>query len=85
MLDRLKGRPFSPGRQATREIQVDTFPWQYKNMDDKIEVEVWDVVDTVLRDDDAPAGQWASTLLNHVCISAHTAFVLQPTPPSQAH
>ena len=58
LLDRLKGRPFLPGRQATREIQVDMFPWQYKNMDDKIEVEVWDVVDTVLRDDDAPAGQW---------------------------
>ena len=26
LLDRLKGRPFLPGRQATREIQVDTFP-----------------------------------------------------------
>ena len=65
LLDRLKGRPFLPGRQATREIQVDTFPWQYKNMDDKIEVEVWDVVDRARSgqagagagdEDDAPAG-----------------------------
>ena len=59
LLARLKGRPFVEGRPPTPEIQMESLMWQYKNMDDKIEVEVWDVVDNVLRDDDAPAGKLA--------------------------
>ena len=58
LLARLQGQPFSEAVQPSPEIATASIAWQYKNMDDKIEVEVWDVVDTVLRDDDAPAGQW---------------------------
>ena len=57
LLARLKGRPYVEGRAPTPEIQRESLLWQYKNMDDKIEVEVWDVVDNVLRDEDAPAGK----------------------------
>jgi hypothetical protein len=66
LLCRLRGLPFPQAYQGTPEIQMASIAWQYKNMDDKIEVEVWDVVDRARApdqaggagddDDDAPAG-----------------------------
>jgi len=65
LLRRLQGQPFAVDYVPTPEIQTSTFAWSYKSSDDKIEVEVWDVVDRVLADeqdrgvvddDDAPAG-----------------------------
>ena len=65
LLARLKGQPVPPEYAPTPEIQTASIAWVYKNADDKIEVEVWDVVDRALSeeqlrgevdDDDAPAG-----------------------------
>ena len=70
LLARLRGQAFSLAYEASPEIQTASIAWQYKNMDDKIEVEVWDVVDRARaagqasgggggeEDDDAPAGAW---------------------------
>lgn len=63
LLRRLQGLPHAAEYVPTPEIQTATFNWTYKSSDDKIEVEVWDVVDraivvgqAVADDDDAPAG-----------------------------
>jgi GTPase SAR1 family protein len=65
LLSRLQGKPFAVDYAPTPEISMATINWTYKASDDKIRVELWDVVDTVLADetnlrqaddDDAPAG-----------------------------
>ena len=65
LVRRLQGLPLQEEYEPTPEIQTATIRWAYKSSDDKIEVEVWDVVDRVLSngagqdeddDDDAPAG-----------------------------
>ena len=66
LLARLQGaKVIAPTHVPTPEITTATISWAYKNADDKIEVEVWDVVDRALSeeaergevdDDDAPAG-----------------------------
>ena len=66
LLGRLKGGSFFDTLESTPEIQTASIGWQYKAMDDKIEVEIWDVVDRVRaagasaaadeNDDDTPAG-----------------------------
>jgi hypothetical protein len=68
LMHRLQGKPFSSEYTPSKEIDTAFINWTYKNSDDKIKVEVWDVVDTVLEDevllgkvddDDAPAGALA--------------------------
>jgi len=70
-MHRLQGKPFSSEYTPSKEINTAFINWTYKNSDDKIKVEVWDVVDTVLEDevllgkvddDDAPAGAYARCL-----------------------
>ena len=67
LVQRLQGKAFSATEyKPSPEISTSYINnWTYKNSDDKIRVEVWDVVDTVLADelnvgtvddDDAPAG-----------------------------
>lgn len=60
---RLQGQSFSPTYTPTPEIQCTEIVWTYKATDDKIRIDVWDVVDKVLHDeslvldDDMPAGK----------------------------
>jgi len=60
LLARLQGRGIPPDYAPTPEIKTASFKWTYKNTDDRIMIEVLDVVDTAVVDDDAPAGACAA-------------------------
>ncbi|KAI9268827.1 hypothetical protein BDA99DRAFT_502755 [Phascolomyces articulosus] len=45
LFNRLQGAEFEEVYKSTPEIQVANIPWQYKDSNDVIKVEVWDVVD----------------------------------------
>jgi hypothetical protein len=91
LMHRLQGKPFSSEYTPSKEINTAFINWTYKNSDDKIKVEVWDVVDTVLQDevllgkvddDDAPAGAWAPCLRlawcgTEACGGTHAATALR--------
>ncbi|KAI8143313.1 P-loop containing nucleoside triphosphate hydrolase protein [Fennellomyces sp. T-0311] len=46
LFHRLQGGEFEAAYNSTPEIQVANIPWQYKESNDIIKIEVWDVVDT---------------------------------------
>lgn len=65
LFHRLQGKPLPAEYTPTPEIQIGQIKWTYKSSDDRIRVEIWDVVDRVLTDEvevakvddeDAPAG-----------------------------
>ncbi|KAI9312806.1 P-loop containing nucleoside triphosphate hydrolase protein [Dichotomocladium elegans] len=45
LFNRLQGAEFDPSYSSTPEIQVANIPWQYKESNDIIKIEIWDVVD----------------------------------------
>ena len=53
LLGRLQGKPFEPEYTPSPEIATAFIKWSYKSSDDKIRVEVWDVVDRTLAEESA--------------------------------
>ncbi len=90
LLRRLQGLRFVAEHEPTPEIQTATIRWAFKNSDDKIDVEVWDVVDRVLADeqdinraddDDAPAGAWVARTRRTCVCAAPNLRPCFPCPP----
>ncbi|KAI7872055.1 hypothetical protein BDF14DRAFT_1755803 [Spinellus fusiger] len=45
LFDRLQGEEFTETYKSTPQIQVTNIPWQYKESNDVVKIEIWDVVD----------------------------------------
>ena len=72
--------PYVPDYEPTSEIQVKTIGWSYKNQEQTVKVEVWDVVD-----EGRSSALDASAVSSHATSAASGGKVDLKNTPSGAH
>eukprot|EP00615_Pteridomonas_danica_P010801 CAMPEP_0114343656 /NCGR_PEP_ID=MMETSP0101-20121206/10788_1 /TAXON_ID=38822 ORGANISM="Pteridomonas danica, Strain PT" /NCGR_SAMPLE_ID=MMETSP0101 /ASSEMBLY_ACC=CAM_ASM_000211 /LENGTH=355 /DNA_ID=CAMNT_0001478523 /DNA_START=80 /DNA_END=1147 /DNA_ORIENTATION=+ len=85
---RLQGLSLDKTSQSTKEIQTANINWAFKNMEEAVKVEVWDVADgnKILEDDQSPKTTMKKGLLTSSVVNVYqntqaVIFMINPHQP----
>ncbi|KAI9021635.1 P-loop containing nucleoside triphosphate hydrolase protein [Phycomyces nitens] len=81
LFNRLQGEEYEDTYQSTPQIQVANIPWQYKDSNDIVKIEIWDVVDKA-HNNSSKKGDGAIKL-QHGAVPEDTSAALSTTESTE--